>query len=125
MGIVSSIGNDTNAILSALKNQTSGIAFSEEFKELNLRSQVIGNIDIDVSQYLTKKQRRFLSPVASFCAIAMQQAVEISGLNESQISNQDTGLIVGSGSASNDNVISAYETLKNKGAKKIDPFRIL
>jgi 3-oxoacyl-[acyl-carrier-protein] synthase-1 len=55
----------------------------------------------------------------------MQQAVETSGLNEAEISNQNTGLIVGSGSASNDNVISAYETLRNKGAKKIDPFRIL
>ncbi|CAC9558164.1 3-oxoacyl-[acyl-carrier-protein] synthase, KASI (EC 2.3.1.41) [uncultured Gammaproteobacteria bacterium] len=125
MGIVSSIGNDINAVLSSLKNCTSGITPSEELKELNLRSQVIGNIDIDVNQYLTKKQRRFLSPVASLCAITMQQAVETSGLNEAEISNQNTGLIVGSGSASNDNVISAYETLRNKGAKKIDPFRIL
>ncbi len=125
MGIVSSIGNDINAVLSSLKNCTSGITPSEELKELNLRSQVIGNIDIDVNQYLTKKQRRFLSPVASLCAITMQQAVETSGLNEAEISNQNTGLIVGSGSASNDNVISAYETLRNKGAKKIDPFGIL
>jgi 3-oxoacyl-[acyl-carrier-protein] synthase-1 len=60
MGIVSSIGNDINAVLSSLKNCTSGITPSEELKELNLRSQVIGNIDIDVNQYLTKKQRPFV-----------------------------------------------------------------
>ncbi len=125
LGIVSSIGNDTSAVLSSLKNHTSGIVFSEKLKELNLRSQVIGDINIDISQYLTKKQRRFLSPVASLCAIAMSQAVANSGLSEAQISNQNTGLIVGSGSASNDNVIDAYETLKTKGAKKIDPFKIL
>lgn len=125
LGIVSSIGNDTSAVLSSLKNHTSGIVFSEKLKEFNLRSQVIGDINIDISQYLTKKQLRFLSPVASLCAIAMSQAVANSGLSEAQISNQNTGLIVGSGSASNDNVIDAYETLKTKGAKKIDPFKIL
>jgi 3-oxoacyl-[acyl-carrier-protein] synthase-1 len=125
LGIVSSIGNDTKTALSSLKNHTSGIVFSKQLKELNLRSQVIGNIEIDLSQHLTKKQRRFLSPVAALCAIAMQQAVLSSGLNEAEISNPNTGLVVGSGSASNDNVISAYETLKTKGAEKIDPFRIL
>jgi hypothetical protein len=62
LGIVSSIGNDTSAVLSSLKNHTSGIVFSEKLKEFNLRSQVIGDINIDISQYLTKKQLRFLSP---------------------------------------------------------------
>lgn len=125
MGIVSSIDNNMESVLSSLKNQKSGIIFSDELKELNLRSQVIGNVDIDAAQYLTRKQLRFLSPVASFCAIAMQQVIEMSGLNKTDISNKNTGLIVGSGSASNDNVINAYETFKQKGIKGIDPFRIL
>jgi 3-oxoacyl-[acyl-carrier-protein] synthase-1 len=125
MGITSSIGNNCSSILNSLQNNISGISLSPKLQELGIRSQIVGDVDIDFNEYFTRKELRLLSPVAALSNIAMKEAIEMSNLTESEISSDMTGLIVGSGSASNKNVIDAYNTFVEKGIRFVDPFRIL
>lgn len=124
MGIVSCLGNDKASVVDSLRHGRSGIRFKEEYKELGLRSHIAGSIDIDLEGAIDRRHRRFMSDAAAFAYIAMQQAIDDAGLTPEQVSNVRTGLIAGSGGASLSNVVEVADTLREKGVKRIGPYRV-
>lgn len=124
LGIVSSIGNNQQEVTDSLKAGRSGIVFSETYKEMGLRSQVEGAIKIELDNLIDRKVRRFMGDGAAFNYIAMQQAIDDSGLEESEISNFRTGLVMGSGGPSTANVVEAADILREKGVKQVGPYRV-
>jgi 3-oxoacyl-[acyl-carrier-protein] synthase I len=124
LGIVSSIGNNKDEVLASLKEGKSGISASEQFKEYNLRSQVWGNIDLDVSEHIDRKTIRFMGEASAYAYIAMKEAIEDAGLTDEQVSNPRTGLLAGSGGASSKNQIMACDTLREKGVKRVGPYQV-
>jgi len=124
IGIISSIGNNRNEVLESLRNGSSGIEFSQEYADLGFRSHVHGPIRLDLAERIERKRLRFMGEAAAYNYLAMQQAIEDSGLSEDQVSNPRTGLIVGSGGASNKNIVLAVDTLRNRGAKRVGPYMV-
>jgi 3-oxoacyl-[acyl-carrier-protein] synthase-1 len=124
LGIVSCIGNDIETVLESLKTGKSGIRFREDYKEKGFRSHIAGTIDIDFKEHIDRKQLRFMGDAAAYAYISMQQAVADSGLTEEQVSNVRTGIIAGSGGASSANLIEAADILREKGLKRIGPYRV-
>lgn len=124
MGIVSCLGNDTTAVLDALRNSRSGIKFQETYKELGFRSHVAGSVDINTTELIDRKILRFMGDAAAFAYISMKQAIEDSGLNDDQVSNERTGIIMGSGGASSMNLVEAADILREKGLKRVGPYRV-
>lgn len=124
IGVVSSIGNNKHEVLESLKAGKSGIAHNPEFVEYNLRSTVSGKIDIDVKELVDRKAFRFMGDAAAYAYISMAQAIEDSGLTEEQISNERTGLVVGSGGGSSKYQVEAADILREKGVKKVGPYMV-
>ncbi|MDD1615950.1 MAG: 3-oxoacyl-[acyl-carrier-protein] synthase I [Methylococcaceae bacterium NSP1-2] len=124
LGIVSSIGNNRDEVVDALKQGRSGISFAEDYKELGFRSHVRGAINIDFDAFIDRKIKRFMGDGAAFNYIAMQQAINDSGLDESDISNFRTGLVMGSGGPSTSNIVEAADILREKGVKKVGPYMV-
>ena len=124
MGIVSCLGNDTASVTAALKNGTSGIRFKEAYKEMGLRSQIAGQVDINPEDFIDRKPLRFMGNAAAYAYIAMQQAIADSGLSESEISNIRTGIVAGSGGGSSENQVLAADILREKGVKRIGPYMV-
>ncbi|MDD1606998.1 MAG: beta-ketoacyl-ACP synthase I, partial [Methylococcaceae bacterium] len=102
----------------------SGISFAEDYKELGFRSHVRGAINIDFDTFIDRKIKRFMGDGAAFNYIAMQQAINDSGLDESDISNFRTGLVMGSGGPSTSNIVEAADILREKGVKKVGPYMV-
>jgi len=121
IGIVSSIGNNKIEVLDSLKNGKSGIEFCPEYAELGFRSHVHGAIDIDLNTLIDRKLKRFMGDCAAYSYVAMREAIEDAVLEENNISNTRTGLIVGSGGGSNENMQEAIDTLRSRGARKVGP----
>jgi len=124
IGIVSSIGNNKNEVLESLRSGKSGIEFSEEYADLGFRSHVHGPIKLDLAEQIDRKKLRFMGEAAAYNYLAMQQAIEDSGLSEDDVSNPRSGLIVGSGGASNKNIVLAVDTLRSRGAKRVGPYMV-
>ena len=124
MGIVSCLGNDKTAVLDALRNGRSGIKFQEAYKEMGLRSHVAGSIDIDLSELIDRKVLRFMGDAAAYAYVSMQQAIADAGLSEEQVSNERTGIIMGSGGASSENLVESADILREKGVKRVGPYRV-
>ncbi len=124
MGIVSCLGNDKDTVLDALKEGKSGIKFQEEYKELGFRSQVAGSIDIDLDALIDRKLRRFMGNAAAYSYLAMDQAIKDAGLAEDQVSNVRTGLIAGSGGASSADIVETADILRDKGVRRVGPYRV-
>ena len=124
LGIVSCLGNDKQAVTESLRSGKSGIKFQPTYKEMGLRSQVAGSIDIDLETLIDRKIRRFMGDAAAFTYIAMQQAIADAGLDESQVSNTRTGLVVGSGGGSPDNQVASADLLRTKGIRKVGPYMV-
>ena len=124
IGIVSCIGNNKEEVLKSLKAGKSGITHSGEHQELGFRSQVYGKPTLDPEEYLEKKERRFMGNGAAWNYIAMQQAIEDSGLEDSEIVNENTGLIMGSGGPSTKALIEAADITREKGPKRVGPFAV-
>ena len=124
LGIVSSIGNNKQEVTDSLKEGRSGISFSQEYADLGFRSHVHGAVNIDTAELIDRKLKRFMGDAAAFNYIAMKEAIEDAGLNEEQISNIRTGLIVGSGGASTENTVLAADLLRSKGLRKVGPFMV-
>ena len=122
IGIVSSIGNNQNEVLSSLKAGTSGINYREDFEEVGLKSKVAGSIDLDLSEHIDRKLKRFMSDGIGFNYIAMQEAVQDSGLTEEEVSDFRTGLIMGNGGGSPETVVFGADSLREKG--KVSPFLV-
>jgi 3-oxoacyl-[acyl-carrier-protein] synthase-1 len=124
MGIVSSIGSNKGEVLASLREGRSGIEFSPEYQALGFRSQVHGPIRVKREELIDRKLLRFMGDAAAFTYIAMTQAIADAGLPESMVSNERTGMIVGSGGASPQNQIEAVDLLRTKGAKRVGPYMV-
>jgi len=124
MGIVSSLGNNVAEVLASLKAGKSGITYSEQFEQYNLRSRVWGNIKLDVSELIDRKILRFMGEAAAYAYLSMQQAIEDAGLTDEQVSNERTGLVAGSGGASSKNQLEACDTLREKGVRRVGPYMV-
>ena len=125
MGIVSSLGANKSEVLDSLRSAKSGIEFSETYRDMGLRSHVHGSIpEIDTSEVIDRKMLRFMADAAIYNAIALDEAIKESGLSPEMVSHERTGLIMGSGGASNINVIEAADILREKGIKRVGPYRV-
>jgi 3-oxoacyl-[acyl-carrier-protein] synthase I len=124
LGIVSCLGNDKQAVTESLRTGKSGIKFQQAYKDMGLRSNVAGSIDIDLDALIDRKAKRFMGDAAAFSYIAMAQAIADAGLDESQVSNVRTGLIVGSGGGSPNNQVIATDLLREKGIRKVGPYMV-
>ena len=123
-GIVSCLGNDRQTVLESLQQGRSGIKFKEEYKEMGMRSNVAGSVDINVDDFIDRKVKRFMGDAAAFAYISMQQAIEHAGLDDLQVSNIRTGIIMGSGGASSSNQVEAADILRNKGIRRVGPYMV-
>jgi len=125
IGIVSPIGNNADEVAASLRAGRSGITFAEEYAEHGFRSQVHGRPDIVIEDHVDKRQLRFMGPGAAYNFIAMQQAVADSGLEEKEVSNERTGLVMGSGGPSTSNFFNAHQIVIEKGSpKRMGPFMV-
>jgi 3-oxoacyl-[acyl-carrier-protein] synthase-1 len=124
-GIVSPIGNNVTEVEASLRAGKSGIIFSPEYAEHGFRSQVHGMPQIDLAAHIDKRDLRFMGPGAAYNFIAMEQAIADSGLEASDVSNERTGLVMGSGGPSTSNFFLAHNTVIEKGApKRMGPFMV-
>ena len=124
MGIVSSIGNNTQEVLASLREAKSGIVKAEKYAELGFRSQVHGAPSLDWEGVLDRKIRRFMGAGAGWNYLAMEQAIQDSGLEESDISGERTGMIMGSGGPSTRAIVRAADMTRERGPKKVGPFEV-
>jgi 3-oxoacyl-[acyl-carrier-protein] synthase-1 len=124
MGIVSSIGNSAQEVLASLREAKSGLVKADTYAELGFRCQVHGAPKLDWENMIDRKVRRFMGAGAGWNYVAMEQAIRDAGLEESEISNERTGLIVGSGGPSTRAIVQAADTAREKGPKKVGPFEV-
>ncbi|WP_406611130.1 beta-ketoacyl-ACP synthase I [Agarivorans sp. JK6] len=124
LGIISSIGNNKEEVLASLQAGKSGITHSPEFAEQNLRSQVWGDLKINPAEHVDRKTMRFMGDAAAFSYLSMQQAIEDAKLGEDLVSNERTGLVVGSGGASSKNQVEAADILRAKGVRRVGPYMV-
>ncbi len=124
MGIVSSIGNSAQEVLASLREAKSGIVKADTYAELGFRCQVHGAPKLDWEAMIDRKVRRFMGEGAAWNYIAMEQAIRDAGLEENDVSNERTGLIMGSGGPSTRAIVQAADTTREKGPKKVGPFEV-
>ena len=124
MGIVSSIGNDIETVKNSLINQKSGIVKSSVYQEMGFRSQIHGEVKINLEEFIDKKQLRFMGAGAAYSVLSMEQAIADSGLSDKEVSNPRTGLIAGSGGPSTANLLQAFDIAREKGPKRVGPFMV-
>jgi len=122
VGIVSCLGNNQKEVYDSLLNTKSGIRFSEEYKKYNFKSQICGIPKIKVEDHIDRKIIRFMGEGSAYNYIAMKEAVADSGLEEKDVSNETTGIIMGSGGPSVKNVVHAVDSTRKAGPKKMGPF---
>jgi len=124
LGIISSIGNSKAEVLDSLREGRSGISFCEEYRELGFRSHVHGMPKVDLEGAIDRKVRRFMGDGAAYTYLAMEQAIADAGLPDDQVSNERTGLIMGSGGPSTRNLVAAADTVRKRNARKVGPFMV-
>lgn len=124
MGIVSCLGNDIETVVDALKEGRSGISIQPEYQEMGFRSHVAGKVNIDLESHIDRKALRFMGNASAYAYIAMQQAIADSGLEAEQVSHVRTGLIAGSGGASSADIVESADILREKGVKRVGPYRV-
>jgi 3-oxoacyl-[acyl-carrier-protein] synthase-1 len=123
-GIVSCIGNNKSEVLQSLKEVKSGITFEKEYEELGMRSHVHGKPNINIEEKVDRKILRFMGEGAAYNYIAMQEAIEHAGLDQSLVSNINTGLVMGSGGPSTFQLQQAFDIAREKAVKKIGPYMV-
>ena len=124
IGIVSSIGNNVAEVTESLRHGKSGIVAAADYAELGFRSQVHGSVKMDVTEHIDRKQMRFMGEGAAYAVLAMEQAIADAGLEEDEVSNPRTGLIAGSGGPSTANMLTAFDTTREKGPKRVGPYMV-
>ena len=124
LGIVSSIGNNAEEVLSSLKAGRSGISKSESFAEAGLKSHVWGKPAIEPKDHIDRKAFRFMGDAAGYAYIAMEQAITDAKLTDDQVSNIRTGIVAGSGGASSENIVITTDTLRNRGIRRVGPYAV-
>ncbi len=124
LGIVSCLGNSAASVAEALRNGTSGIRHNPVYAEMGFRSQISGRPNIDLKDHIDRKTLRFMGEAAAWSYIAMQQAINDAGLDATDVSNERSGIIAGSGGASSANVVESADILRERGIKRIGPYRV-
>jgi 3-oxoacyl-[acyl-carrier-protein] synthase-1 len=124
MGIVSCIGNNKQEVLASLREGRSGISVCEEFKNMGFRSHLHGKPAINLEEKVDRKLLRFMGDGAAYNYIAMEEAIKDSGLSDADVSNERTGLIMGSGGPSTRNIVATVDTAREKGPRKVSPFMV-
>jgi 3-oxoacyl-[acyl-carrier-protein] synthase I len=124
IGIVSCLGIDKQTVLESLQQGRSGIVFRPEYEEMGMRSHVAGAVDLDFTEFIDRKTLRFMADAAAYGYIGMEQAIKDAGLKEKEISNVRTGLIMGAGGSSTQDQVEAADILREKGLKRIGPYRV-
>lgn len=124
MGVVSCLGNDVETVTRSLYEGRSGIRTRQEQIDIGMRSHIAGAPDIDFSEHIDRKQLRFMGDAAAYAYIAMQQAIADAGLEESDVSNVRTGIIAGSGGASSSNQTEASDIMRERGLRRVGPYRV-
>ncbi|MCC2111047.1 MAG: beta-ketoacyl-ACP synthase I, partial [Hyphomicrobiales bacterium] len=124
MGIVSSIGNNTQEVLASLREAKSGIVFADDYAEMGFRCQVHGAPKIDVAEILDRRTTRFMGTGAAWNYIAMTQAIQDAGLEKSEITDPRTGIVMGSGGPSTRAIVESADIAREKGPKRIGPFAV-
>ncbi len=124
LGIVSSIGNNRNAVVDALRTGRSGIVHAPIYEEMGFRSHVHGPVNIDLDEAIDRKIKRFMGDGAAYNYLAMEQAIADSGLEQDQVSNVRSGLVMGSGGPSTSNLVDSADILRTKGVKKVGPYMV-
>jgi 3-oxoacyl-[acyl-carrier-protein] synthase-1 len=124
LGIVSSIGNNQDEVTASLREGRSGIVAAPEYKELGFRCHVHGTVKLDPADHVDRRILRFMGPGAAYNYIAMAQAIADAGLEESDVSNERSGLIMGSGGPSTSNQVDAADITRTKGPKRIGPYMV-
>lgn len=124
IGIVSSLGNNKSEVTESLRSGKTGVRFSPEYAELGFRSHVHAPVTIDTEELIDRKIRRFMGEGAAYNFLAMEEAIADAGLVESQVSNPRAGLIMGSGGPSTSNLLTAWDTFREKGIKKVGPYMV-
>ncbi|MEN8723683.1 MAG: beta-ketoacyl-ACP synthase I [Alphaproteobacteria bacterium] len=124
MGIVSPIGNSTQEVVASLREAKSGITHSDQFEEMGFRSQVWGKPEIDLDGLVDRKARRFMGDGVAYNYVALQQAIADAGLEDNEVSNERTGIVMGSGGPSTKNLIEAADKARDKGPKRVGPFMV-
>ena len=124
MGIVSSIGNNTQEVIASLRTAKSGIVKAPDYERLGFRSQVHGAPTLDASTVVDRRAMRFHGGGTAWNHVAMDQAILDAGLTESEVSNARTGIIMGSGGPSTHAIVEAADTTRTKGPKKVGPFAV-
>ena len=121
LGIKSSIGNSQAEVLNALKSATTGVEHSQEYADLGFRSHLHAPIHLDLDELIDRKQKRFMGDAAAYAYLAMRDAITDANLDEEQVSHHRTGLIVGTGGTSTENMVAAADILRSRGARKVGP----
>lgn len=124
LGIVSCLGNDAETVTESLREGKSGIRFNQTYADMGMRSHVSGTPDINLADHIDRKAIRFMGKAAGYAYISMDQAIKDSGLTPEQVSNIRTGLIAGSGGADSDSQTEAADILREKGLKRVGPYRV-
>ena len=124
IGIVSPIGNNQDDVAASLREGRSGIVSAPEYTELGFRSQIHGAISIDLDKLIDRKLKRFMGNGAAYNYVAMRQAIEDSGLAPDEVSNERTGIVMGSGGPSVANLVDAADITRNKGPKRVGPYMV-
>jgi 3-oxoacyl-[acyl-carrier-protein] synthase-1 len=124
-GIVSSLGNNTQEVTNSLRSLSSGITLNEINKDMGLRSHISGSIkDLNLKESIDRKLYRFMGDAAAYAYISAEQAIEDANLSDNELSNERTGIIMGSGGASSEDTIDSADILRTKGIKRIGPYRV-
>jgi 3-oxoacyl-[acyl-carrier-protein] synthase-1 len=124
LGIVSSLGNNTHEVETSLKDARSGISFQQEYSDHGLRSQVAGSININFEELIDRKLLRFMAKGHAYAWIAMQEAINDANLEDNQVSNFRTGIIVGAGGTSTESMLQGTNVLKEKGIRRVGPYMV-
>src|SRR6185503_11474851 len=125
LGIICPIGNSSQEVIASLREGRSGLTAAEDYKRMGFRSQVEGSLKVDLESVIDRRARRFMGEGAAYNFLSMQQAIADSGLDEKHISNERTGLIMGSGGPSTKALVAAADIARTepvKGPKKVGPF---
>jgi 3-oxoacyl-[acyl-carrier-protein] synthase-1 len=124
MGIVSSIGNNANEVVASLREARSGIVKADKYAELGFRSQIHGMPTLDASKVVDRRAMRFHAAGTAWNHVAMEQAIADSGLGADEVSNERTGIIMGSGGPSARVIVESADLTRTKGPKRVGPFAV-
>jgi 3-oxoacyl-[acyl-carrier-protein] synthase-1 len=124
LGITSCLGTDQKTVIESLREGRSGISFQQEHVDIGMKSHVAGSIDLNLSELIDRKQLRFMGHAAAYAYLSMQQAIADAGLSEEQVSNVRSGIIAGSGGASSSSQVEAADILRDRGLRRVGPYRV-